>query len=120
MLSDIFEMFYARVRALQYLHFILHFALFKRNSLPVLTYKNNEIHVESDVYKYYPEEESEAVIGAISHSILYNRKTHLYEIDHTGKYIHKLPGNENDDRFKIAVNMVKNKHYQKIHFIKDS
>lgn len=86
MLSDIFEMFYAKVRARQYMQYILNIAHFKNDYLPVLEV-NDKVVAINNICFYYETKEGEILNNAIVSNIVHNPKTYLFSIDENGKYI---------------------------------
>lgn len=113
MLSEIFVMFYAKVRVRQYLHYIINIVHFKNNYLPILIYKNDKLMLMNDISSYYENEEGLVIDNAISHDIVYNPRTYLYSIDKTGNYIFEFNTNDKD-KFQAAVKELNRKIYKTI------
>ena len=115
MLSDIFEKFYANIRALQYLQFILHFNSVKQRFLPILMHGNNEVTLKTEVSNYYSKDEAINVLNRVLHSVIYSPKTYLYKINARGAYEKQINAG-NKDVFEDVIERIKAKHYQDIQF----
>lgn len=87
MSSEIFEMFYAKVRANQYLEYILNIVHFKDNYLPVLFIKNDKVTLLNDISYYYGKEGIPFINKAIFKDIVHNQRTYLYSIDKNANYV---------------------------------
>lgn len=113
MLPEIFEMFYAKVRARQYLQYIINIVLFKNDYLPMLTYKNEKVFVMNDISYYYGKRKASFINRNIFKDIVYNPRTYLYDIDKMGNYA-LTPLTTKED-FKKVINTLNEKVYKNIY-----
>lgn len=119
MLSDIFETFYANVRTLQYLQFILHFKSQKQKFIPILMQDVNA-DLKTEITNFYNENEAKNVLNIVLHSVVHNPKTYLYEINAKGSYEKLISGTSaKTDVFNNVISKLNAKKYQKIEFLND-
>lgn len=111
MLSDIFEMFYAKVRARQYMQYIVNIAHFKNDYLPVLKIVDKFV-IFNNICFYYEHKQGESLNDAIINNIVHNPRTYLYNINNEGKYIFAKY------TFSEAVDHLNAKKYKKIELVK--
>lgn len=86
MSTEIFEMFYAKVRANQYLENIINIVHFKDNYVPSLFIKNDKVHLLNDISYYHGKERVNNINNRIFRDIIYNPRTYLYDINKMANY----------------------------------
>lgn len=116
MLSDIFEMFYARVRARQYMSFLINFIEPKKRVLPIaLIDESGKIKVNSDFM-----DNTEFVTDRYLRNILLNPRTFIYSINDKMEYNYTDLSVHTTDTEKMleVLNRIRKKEYQTVDILK--
>lgn len=107
MSSEIMDLFYAKVRAHQYLHYLISINFYKNNYLPVLRFNKRTLELTTKIANFYPKKESNAINNAIFHNIVHNRRTFLYGINKQGEYdLTSFVSGETDAKTKFDAALV--------------
>lgn len=119
-LHEVFEMFYAEVRARQYLYYLINIVYIQDNYLPILIHTdNNQLILQNDVAFYYKNKNIPFINKAILNNIMYSPRTYLYNIDETGKHVLSFETVETD-KVKAAIDKLNQKEYKKINITLDT
>lgn len=113
MSTEIFEMFYAKVRANQYLENIINIVHFKDNYVPSLFIKNDKVHLVNDISYYHGKERVNNINNGIFRDIVYNPRTYLYDIDEKANYTF-TPLITGKGSIEPVLTALKNKKYKKV------
>lgn len=113
LLQEIFEMFYAEVRAHQYLYYLINIVYIQDNYLPILDHTDDQVVIQNDISYYYEDKEIPSINKAILNNIVHNPRTYLFNIDKSGMYKLSFETNETD-QVKAAIDELNKKIYKKI------
>lgn len=114
---DIYQLFYADIRAAQLLNFLILFHSPNKNRIPVINSKDDLLYEPSITKYYYMGVDSQSILHQNVMNIVHNPTTYLYSINKKGSYSYKKFSDGGGDAFKDAQKLLDDKQYQNIEFI---